>query len=96
MSRSLEADYIQPQQTVHLFTEGRLKGSSVKGLQHFKMIQRMWPTQNTESVDFKVCHAFSAINHVVCYRRPGCVYKLASFKLKIPNVSWQMLLYAQV
>ena len=51
----------------------------------------MWPTQNTESVDIKVCHAFPAINHVVCYRRSGCVYKL-----KIQNTSWQILLYAQI
>ena len=56
----------------------------------------MWQTQNTESVDIKICHAFPAINHVVCYRRPGCVFKLASFKLKIQNTSWQMLLYAQI
>ena len=56
----------------------------------------MWPTQNTESVNIKICHAFPAINHVVCYWRPGCVYKLASFKLKTQNTSWQMLLYTQV
>ena len=56
----------------------------------------MWPTQNTESVDIKICHAFPAINRVVCYRRLGCVYKLAYFKLKIQNTSWQMLLNAQV
>ena len=41
MSRRLETDYIQPQQPVSLFIEGRLKRSNVKGLQHFKIIQRM-------------------------------------------------------
>ena len=56
----------------------------------------MWPTQNTESVDIKIFHAFPTINLMVCYRRPGCVNKLASFKLNIQNTSWQMLLYAQV
>ena len=96
MSRCLEPDHIQPQQTVPLFTEWRLKGSNVEGLQHFKMILRMWPTQNTESVDIKIFHAFPTINHGVCYRRSDCVYKLVSFKLKIQNISWQMLLYAQV
>ena len=87
MSRRLETDYIQPQQTVPLFTEGKLKGSNIKSLPHFKMIKQMWPTQNIESVDINVCHAFPAINHVVCYGRPGCVYKQASFKLKILNTS---------
>ena len=56
----------------------------------------MWPTQNNESVDIKICHAFPTINHVVCYRRPGYVNKVASFKLKIQNTCWQMLLYTQV
>ena len=56
----------------------------------------MWQTQNTASVDIKIWHAFPAIDNVGCYRRPGCIYKLASFKLKIQNTSWQMLLYAQV
>ena len=56
----------------------------------------MWPTQNTESVDIKIWRAYPAINHVVSYRRPGCVYKLASFKLKIQNTSWQMLLYEPI
>ena len=58
------------------------------------MLNRIWPTQNTESVDIKICHTFPTINHVVCYRRPECVNKLTSFKLKIQNTSWQMLLYA--
>ena len=35
MNRWSETDHIQSQQTVHLCTEGRLKGSNVKGLQHF-------------------------------------------------------------
>ena len=35
MSRWLETDHIQSQQTFPLFTEGRLKGSNVKDLQHF-------------------------------------------------------------
>ena len=35
MNRWLETDHIQSQQTVPLFTKGRLKGSNVKGLQHF-------------------------------------------------------------
>ena len=96
MSRRLETDYIQPQQAVPLFTEGRLKGSNIKGLQHFKMIQRTWPTQNIELVDIEVCHAFPVINHVVCYGRPRCVYKLASFKLEIQNTSRQILLDTQV
>ena len=34
MNRWSETDHIQSQQTVPLFTEGRLKGSNVKGLQH--------------------------------------------------------------
>ena len=38
MGRWLETDHIQPQQTVPLFTVGRLKGSNVKGLQHFKIV----------------------------------------------------------
>ena len=38
MSRCLETNHIRSQQTVPLFTEGKLKGSNVKGLQHFKMI----------------------------------------------------------
>ena len=31
MSRRLETDYIQPQQTVPLFTEGKVKGIEHKG-----------------------------------------------------------------
>ena len=34
-NRWSETDNIQSQRTVPLFTEGRLKGSNVKGLQHF-------------------------------------------------------------
>ena len=56
----------------------------------------MWPTLNTESFDIKICHAFPTINRVVCYRRPGYINKLTSFKLKIQNTSWQMLLNPQV
>ena len=88
VSRKLKTDYIQPQQAVPLFTKGRLKGLNIKGLQHFKVIQGMWPTQNTESIDIEIHHAFPVIYHVVCYGRPGCVYKLASFKLEIQNMSW--------
>ena len=51
MSKRLKTDYIQPQQAVPLFTKKRLKGSNIKGLQHFEVIQGMWPTQNTKSVD---------------------------------------------
>ena len=65
------------------FIKRRLKGSNVNGLQ---IIQRMRPTHNTESVDIKVCYAFPGINHVVCYRRLGCVYKLGSLKLKIQYI----------
>ena len=36
MNRWLETDHIQSQQAVPLFTEGRLKGSNVKGLQLFR------------------------------------------------------------
>ena len=35
MNRWSETDHIQSQQTVPLFTEGRLQGSNVKGHQHF-------------------------------------------------------------
>ena len=34
-NRWSETDHIQSQHTVPLFTEGRLKGSNVKSLQHF-------------------------------------------------------------
>ena len=51
MNRWLETNYIQSQETIPLFTEGRLKASNVKSLQHFEMKKRMWPTQNTESVN---------------------------------------------
>ena len=91
MSRRLKTDYIQPQQAVPLFKKGRLKVSNIKGLQHFEVIQGMWPIQNTESVDFEIHLAFPVIHSVVCYGRPGCVYKLTSFKPEIQNTSWQML-----
>ena len=35
MNRGSDTDHIQSQQTAPLFTEGRLKGSNVKSLQHF-------------------------------------------------------------
>ena len=92
MSRRLKTDYIQPQQAVPLFTKGRLKGSNIKGLQHFEVDQEMWPTQNTESVDIEIHHTFLVIYNVVCYGRRECVYELASFKHNIQNTSWQMLL----
>ena len=34
MNRWSESDHIKSEQTVPLFTEGRLKGANVKGLQH--------------------------------------------------------------
>ena len=37
MSRWLEINHIQPQQSIPLFTEGRLKASNVKSLGHFEM-----------------------------------------------------------
>ena len=40
-SRWLETNYIQSQQTIPLFTEGRMKGSNVKSLKHFEMKRRM-------------------------------------------------------
>ena len=67
MSRRLKTDYIQPQHAVPLFTKGRLKGSNVKGLQHFEVIQGMWPIQNTESVDTEIHHTFPVIYYVVSY-----------------------------
>ena len=45
-------NYIQSQQTI---PEGSLEGSNVKILEHFEMKKRMWPTQNTESVNIEVC-----------------------------------------
>ena len=35
MNRWSVTDHTQSQKTVPLFTEGRLKGSNIKGLQHF-------------------------------------------------------------
>ena len=41
MVRRLKANYIQPQEAVPLFTKERLKGSNIKGLKYFEVIQGM-------------------------------------------------------
>ena len=47
------------------------------------MKKRMWPTQNTESVNIEVGNTFPTIYHVLRYRGPGCICKLPSYKSKI-------------
>ena len=41
LSKGLKTYYIQPQQAVPLFTKGKSKGSNLKVIQHFEVIQGM-------------------------------------------------------